>query len=52
MDIASVQVADDTKRYMTLLCNWGMVADVDIESEKWRSIGETRFLLGECSRSV
>lgn len=46
MDIASVQVADDTKRYMTLLCNWGMVADVDIESEKWRSIGETRFLLG------
>ena len=47
MDIASVHVADDTKCYMTLLCNWGLVADVDIESEKWRKIGDTRFTLGE-----
>ena len=31
---------------MSLLANWGLVADVDIESEKFRKIGETRFILG------
>ena len=28
-----------------LLANWGLVADVDIESEKFRKIGEKRFVL-------
>ena len=49
MDIATVETGDGGKSYMSLLANWGLVADVDIESEKFRKIGETRFDLGkEC----
>ena len=49
MDIATVETGDGGKSYMSLLANWGLVADVDIESEKFRKIGETRFVLGkEC----
>ena len=46
LDIATVQTGDGGKCYMSLLANWGLVADVDIESEKFRKIGETRFILG------
>ena len=46
LDVATVQTGDGGKCYMTLLANWGLVADVDIESEKFRKIGETRFVLG------
>ena len=46
LDIATVQTGDGGKCYMSLLANWGLVADVDIESEKFRKIGETRFVLG------
>ena len=49
MDIATVQTGDGGKCYMSLLASWGLVADVDIESEKFRKIGETRFILGEQS---
>ena len=48
LDIATVQTGDGGKCYMSVLANWGLVADVDIESEKFRKIGETRFVLGEC----
>ena len=47
MDLATVQTSDDKKHYMCVLSSWGLVADVDIESERWRSIGENRFILGE-----
>ena len=47
MDLATVHLADGTSTYMTLLAAWGMVADIDIESEKFRKIGKTRFILGE-----
>ena len=32
--------------YFNLLMGWGLVADVDIESERWRALGELRFALG------
>lgn len=48
MDLATVQLDDGTSTYMTLLGSWGIVADIDIESEKFRRIGKTRFILGEC----
>ena len=32
---------------MSLAMAWGLVADVDIESEKMRRLGETRFVLGQ-----
>lgn len=37
------------KKYFSLLFNWGMIADIDIESEKYRRLGETRFLIGAVS---
>jgi len=46
MDVATVHLEGGSRCYMTLLSSWGYVADVDIESEKWRSIGEFRFFLG------
>ena len=46
LDITTVQTGDGGKCYMSLLANWGLAADVDIESEKFRKIGETRFILG------
>ena len=46
MDIATVETSDQQTLYMTLLGSWGLVADIDIESEKLRKIGETRFILG------
>ena len=46
MDLATVQLSDGTSMYMTLLSSWGFVADIDIESEKFRKIGKVRFVLG------
>ena len=48
-DIATIQLSDNTFRYMALLGCWGFIADVDIESEKFRKIGELRFVLGVLS---
>lgn len=50
LDVATVQTGDGGKCYMTLLANWGLCADVDIESEKFRKIGETRFVLGNVAQ--
>ncbi len=47
MDISTVHTCDGKRHYMALLNCWGFIADVDIESEKWRKIGEARFILGE-----
>lgn len=47
MDIATVETADKKPIYMTLLGSWGLVADIDIESEKLRKIGESRFVVGK-----
>ncbi|KAL5473328.1 hypothetical protein EMCRGX_G027798 [Ephydatia muelleri] len=46
MDVATVETHDGGKCYMSLAMAWGLVADVDIESEKMRKLGETRFVLG------
>lgn len=40
------------KLYAFLSVTWGMVADVDIESEKYRCMGESRFLIGTIARIV
>ena len=52
MDVGTVHTVDGGKCYMCLLSCWGFVADVDIESEKWRRIGEARFVLGELCRKL
>ena len=47
MDIATVETADNKTLYMSILAGWGFISDIDIESENFRKIGETRFLLGK-----
>lgn len=46
MDVSTVEHQNGQRTFMTLLQSWGLVADLDIESERFRSIGETRFILG------
>lgn len=36
--------------YSFLSITWGIIADVDIESEKYRSLGNARFTVGAVSR--
>ena len=45
MDLALTHTPSGTT-YFNLLMSWGIIADVDIESEKWRSLGEVRFTMG------
>ena len=47
MDITTVETADKQTLYMTILGGWGLISDIDIESESLRKIGQTRFLLGK-----
>ena len=48
MDVLTADT-NEGKKYFTLLFNWGMIADIDIESEKYRRLGETRFIIGAIS---
>ena len=52
MDITTVETADKKTLYMTILAGWGLISDIDIESESLRKIGETRFILGIYSTFV
>ena len=52
MDLTTIHTSDGGKCYMTILGAWGLTADVDIESEKFRTIGEARFVLGEFDPST
>jgi len=51
LDICSVETPTE-KLYAFLSVTWGMVSDVDIESEKYRCMGETRFLIGAIVRII
>lgn len=51
LDICSV-VTPTEKLYAFLSVTWGMVSDVDIESEKYRYLGETRFLIGTIAKII
>ena len=51
LDICSV-VTPTEKLYAFLSVTWGMVSDVDIESEKYRCLGETRFLIGTIEKII
>ena len=47
MDVATVEMADGEKCYMTQSVSLGLTADADVESVKFRMFGESRFILGE-----
>ncbi|XP_032312664.1 sphingosine kinase 1 isoform X2 [Camelus ferus] len=46
MDLLSLQTASGLRLFSVLSLAWGFIADVDVESEKFRCLGERRFTLG------
>ena len=51
MDLVLVQTPSQ-QFYSFLSVTWGIVADIDFESEKYRNLGEARFTLGAIKRIV
>uniref|UniRef100_A0A8C3YQI0 Sphingosine kinase 1 n=1 Tax=Catagonus wagneri TaxID=51154 RepID=A0A8C3YQI0_9CETA len=52
MDLLSLQTASGLRLFSVLSLTWGFIADVDLESEKFRGLGEMRFTLGTFLRLV
>lgn len=52
MDLLSLQTASGLRVFSVLSLTWGFIADVDLESEKFRGLGEMRFTLGTFLRLV
>ncbi|XP_014673634.1 PREDICTED: sphingosine kinase 1-like [Priapulus caudatus] len=52
MDLVALDLADGRRLYSFLAVAWGLVSDVDIESERWRPFGPMRFFLGFLARVV
>ncbi|KAF5906034.1 sphingosine kinase 1-like [Clarias magur] len=50
LDIVSVRLSTGPRLFSFLSLAWGFVADVDIESEKFRQVGAMRFLVGTLLR--
>lgn len=50
MNLLSLQMVSGLRVFSVLSLAWGFIADVDIESEKFRRLGEMRFTLGTILR--
>ncbi|XP_030646074.1 sphingosine kinase 1 [Chanos chanos] len=50
LDLVSVHLASGNRVFSFLSVAWGFVADVDIESEKYRHVGAVRFMVGTLVR--
>lgn len=50
MDLVSIHLASSPRLFSFLSLAWGFIADVDIESEKYRHIGAVRFTIGTLVR--
>ncbi|XP_060724962.1 sphingosine kinase 2-like isoform X2 [Tachysurus vachellii] len=50
LDLTSVCLASNQRLFSFLSLAWGFVADVDIESEKYRHMGAARFTMGTLVR--
>lgn len=50
MDLVSISTASNQRLFSFLSLAWGFVADVDIESEKYRCVGAARFTVGTLVR--
>ncbi|XP_034385390.1 sphingosine kinase 1-like [Cyclopterus lumpus] len=50
MDLVSIQLSSGPRLFSFLSMAWGFVADVDIESEKYRHVGAARFTVGTLVR--
>jgi len=45
MDLVAIDTSTGQRLYSFLSVGWGLISDVDIESEKYRSMGNARFTL-------
>jgi len=45
MDLVAVDTSAGKRLYSFLYVGWGLISDVDIESERYRSMGNARFTL-------
>ncbi|XP_073325758.1 sphingosine kinase 1-like [Pagrus major] len=50
MDLVSIHLPSSPRLFSFLSMAWGFVADVDIESEKYRHVGAARFTVGTLVR--
>lgn len=50
MDLVSIHLSSNPRLFSFLSLAWGFVADVDIESEKYRHVGAARFTVGTLVR--
>ncbi|KAG7242390.1 hypothetical protein INR49_023519 [Caranx melampygus] len=50
MDMVSVHLSSSPRLFSFLSLAWGFVADVDVESEKYRHVGAARFTVGTLVR--
>ncbi|XP_056443021.1 sphingosine kinase 1-like [Gadus chalcogrammus] len=50
MDLTSVHLGSGQRLFSFLSLAWGFVADVDVESEKYRHVGAARFTVGTLVR--
>ena len=50
MDLAAVDTCTGRRLYSFLSVSWGLIADVDNESERFRSLGNARFAVGTAIR--
>lgn len=50
MDLVSIHLSSSPRLFSFLSLAWGFVADVDIESEKYRHVGAARFTVGTLVR--
>lgn len=50
MDLVSIHLPSSPRLFSFLSVAWGFVADVDVESEKYRHVGAARFTVGTLVR--
>ncbi|XP_069553270.1 sphingosine kinase 1-like [Brachyistius frenatus] len=50
MDLVSIHLSGSPRLFSFLSLAWGFVADVDVESEKYRHVGAARFTVGTLVR--
>ncbi|XP_067115793.1 sphingosine kinase 1 [Osmerus mordax] len=50
MDLTSIHLSSSRRLFSFLSLAWGFVADVDVESEKYRHVGAARFTVGTLVR--
>ena len=51
MDMVAVDTCKG-RVYSFVSITWGLISDIDIESEKYRQLGESRFTIGLISRLI